>query len=152
MKNKLKLIHLALIIFILGDIHFVLLKTKAYGKSHYVDIPLHIIMGLFLGLVYFWRQGKAIPTPGGVGTPTASVGEIISYKSLIKGLILFGFLGGLAWEILEVIIWRFLPLIGNYMEIKRTAITDTFKDLSFDVLGSLAWLISIRPKTIPKLK
>ncbi len=133
MKNKLKLSHLTLIIFILGAAHFVLLKTKAYGNNHWVDIPLHIIMGLFLGLIFLWRRNKLKNQ------------EVINYRSLVTGLITFGFFGGLVWEIFEVIIWRSLPLIGNYVEIKQTALSDTFSDLTFDVLGSLIWLIFMKP-------
>jgi len=139
MENKIKLTHLALILFILGAIHFVLLKTRVYGKNGWVDIPLHIIMGMFLGLIFFWWQGKLKNLE-------------VSYKLLFIGLVLFGLFGGLIWEGLEIILWKFLPLIGNYVEIKQTTFSDTFLDLTFDILGSLIWLVFIRPKTIPKLK
>ncbi|MEK7087057.1 MAG: adenylyltransferase/cytidyltransferase family protein [Patescibacteria group bacterium] len=125
---KIKFAYIFLFAVIFASLHLIFLKTKFYGDRGWVDLPLHFAMGLFFGAIFLWRRGRP------------SVG----------GLLLFGFAGGLIWEIVEFSLWNFLPEIGDYVEIKKTPVRDIFSDLSLDVLGSLAWLFFAKIKPMRK--
>ncbi len=134
MKNKITLIHLILIVIILGSAHLFMLKGGFYGQRNWIDIPLHIIVGIYLGLIYIWwrsRLGKF---------------EAISYKQLAISLALFGLFGGLVWEGIEISLWKFFPRAGDYVAIKKAPISDTISDLILDSFSSLFWLLFIKPK------
>ena len=133
MENKITINHIFLIAFNLAALHFIFLKGNIYGNRGWVDIPLHIIFGMFLGLIFIWwgnRKKDNIP----------------SFKFLVFGLISFALLGGLLWEGTEIILWKFFPVAGDYVAIKPAPLRDFFADLAFDSLGSLIWLMFIKPK------
>ena len=133
MANKIKLTHIISIFFILTAVHLILLKARIYQGKTWVDIPLHIVAGVFFGLIFLWWIGKS----GKFG--------VKSYKFVVLGLILFGLALGLLWEGFEVVLWKFFPNVGNYFEIKRAPLSDFFSDLALGSLGSLVWLAFVKP-------
>jgi len=134
MANKIKFAHIISIFFILAAIHLILLKARIYEGKAWVDMPLHIVAGIFFGLIFLWGVGK-----------TGLFG-VKSNGFLVFGLILSGIVFGLLWEGFEVFLWKFFPNFGNYLEIKRAPLSDFVSDLAFGSLGSLVWLVFLKQK------
>ncbi len=132
MKNKITINHIFLIAFNLAAIHFIFLKGNIYGNRNWVDIPLHIVFGIFLGLIFLWWQSRSL--------------RPVNYKLFTISLALFAFFGGLLWEGTEIILWKFFPVAGDYVAIKPAPLNDFFADLAFGSLGSLIWLVFVKPR------
>ena len=130
MENKIKFPYIFLSAVIFISLHLIFLKTKLYGNRGWVDILLHFITGVFLGAIFLWWCNRK--------------SLILSPKSLVISLLVSGLVGGLIWESVEFTLWNFLPKIGDYVEIKKTPLRDTFSDLSLDTLGSLSWLVFVK--------
>lgn len=119
------------LISILAIGHITAIKTDFYKGKNWIDIPLHLIGGFMLGIIWMWiinfrlRSNKTIPDY-----------FIISSSSI--GWVLFI---AYIWECLEYFIYKYNPILAKTWKIYPLNLEDTLSDLFFGLLGGVFALI-----------
>jgi hypothetical protein len=136
--RKVTLWHIAILFLLIGVIYWVVLRWELYRPYPWVDMPLHFLGGAFLGLIWLW-----LARPGFVFAQEFRASKLLATASL-TGFVL---LGGLAWELFEFSLWRFLPEYGNVLKIYQAPVSDVLSDLVLDFFGGMtALLLCLRSK------
>ncbi len=110
-KNLFK--HLALLILFIFVLNFLANKFFWYSSIWYLDMIMHFLGGLWLGLFAFYLFRE----------------ENISFRLIFK-ILLFVFIVGIGWEIYEV-------LVDKVVTQNSINVLDTSSDLFFDLSGGL---------------
>ncbi len=97
----------------MATLHLLFIKFYIYWTLRWVDIPVHILAGIWVVLTLAWILGWLKPEI-----------EIPFFRAIIWGLIV----GGL-WEIGELTLGINLATAHGY-------VADTIKDLTDDVIGA----------------
>jgi len=116
-----------LFIFILC-VHTLAVINNWYWTVRWIDIPLHFLGGLWLGIIFLHFIMPKL--------------EITSHKLLISMILVVGFsvLVGVFWEFFEFLFDVFIARGGHFPPAQQ-GLADTMKDLFFDLSGGLAAFI-----------
>lgn len=99
---------------VMATLHVIFIHFYIYWRVRWIDIPIHMLAGIWIVLTLAWVLGWLAPQM-----------EITLARAVIWGLII----GGL-WEIGELALAIVSPLWHGY-------IADAIKDLSDDVIGAV---------------
>ena len=129
MDNKILFRRVAWLIFFIFFMNFLAGKFYWYTSIWYFDIVMHILGGIFIGLLLFWFLNKKKIT----------FNLIFALKAILGVLIV-----GILWEFFEII-------LNNIIAGDNFNIFDTISDLFFDLAGgSLASIYFLRKIIINK--
>lgn len=94
-------------------LHITFIRFDVYWTARWVDIPVHILGGVWIVLCAAWILEWIFPAI------SLSLFEVIMLGLIVGGL----------WEISEVLLGIVNPLLHGY-------VTDTVKDIGDDVIGT----------------
>ncbi len=109
------------VLLLIATLHIIFIHFYVYWRLRWVDIPIHILGGIWIVLTLAWILSWMKPE---VSIPFS--------RAILWGLIV----GGL-WEISELLIGIESPLVHGY-------IADTIKDLVDDVIGTACGFFVVR--------
>ena len=109
------------VLLVIAILHALFLHFYIYWTLRWVDIPIHILAGVWIVLTLSWVLGWLKP-------------EI---KISFSRAILWGLIVGGLWEISELLLGINSPIAQGY-------IADTVKDLIDDVIGSALGFFVVR--------
>ena len=118
--------HILAVLVVMTIAHFVGIWVGLYEGDVWIDIPLHIIGGVALGLLWVWLlQLDSVKAALGAPSPLLVSVTVIG----------FALLGSFVWEIAEFSFWQLLPNYATAAKFYSPTVTDVLSDLTFGLLG-----------------
>lgn len=131
MRNTIALILLTIIAAI-GAVHYLALWYEWYGTVWWIDIPLHLLGGAFIGVLFVYL----------VAVRRDILGKTDALSFLVLGV---GFVAliGILWEFYEF--WADVWFLKKYAlnEFPGWIHADTLKDLLNDLIGGAAAIVAL---------
>lgn len=125
-NRKKLLIRITSLVFSIFILNFLAMKFHWYFSIWYFDMPMHILGGFWLGLVFFWFfQIKDL--------------SFINISKIILGLLLIGFL----WEFFEI-------SVDKIITEKSFSTLDSFSDICFDLVGGFFAIFYFKKRIMKK--
>ncbi len=131
-----------LLIALLATIHITAINIGFYQGKVWIDIPLHIIGGYMLGLIWIWildfrtLRKKIVPD------------FFIISVTFIGWVLLFSYF----WEYFEFLVREYSPELASTWKLYPPNLSDSLSDLAFGLLGGLIALVYARLTRYRKLK
>lgn len=128
---------LILLFLTIGIVHLTALQSGWYYIYPRIDIPMHIVGGVWAAILFFWifeirKDNYLFVTPWWISEILA-----LSFVAFI----------GVLWEFSEFLYDVFISPSRGYAYVTQMGVVDTMKDLFFDLVGGLAaWVTIIRIK------
>jgi len=115
--------HLITVFVAIVILHLTFYKTGLYGAWHWLDVPMHIFGGIFLGLVWLWFAGKKL----------SGLDPLVFLGSIVGFVLTFGVL----WEIAEYVGWVYFSDVCHLCALYDPLIDDLLIDLTLDFVGAM---------------
>lgn len=127
---------IVLLVFALIVAHISAIYLDFYQGKVWVDIPLHIIAGIALGLIWLWIMDYRVKSSDDHATSSATrcanrPDFFITTLSLIGWVLLFS----LAWEWFEFLMRENFLELAKAWKIYPPNLRDTLSDMTFGLLG-----------------
>ncbi len=124
MKSFPRLWHvLSLAIVLFGSTYFGV--TLGWFRGLYlIDIPLHLIGGIIIGLFWWWLANKFSLNLGGVAPKIFSFVGFVTTVSFL-------------WESYEFITWKYFASVTPIWELYSPTVSDLLSDLVTTAVGAL---------------
>ena len=134
--QKLKLLHIALLLIVMTALHFVANLTGLYEQPIiWIDKVLHIMAGIAVAMLWFWflqRKGKF----------SDNIPKNILASSAIGFVLLVAFF----WEVAEFAFWKWLPEYANNLNLYSPTIFDVLSDIGSNLVGAIIFSILVIKK------
>ena len=104
-------------------IHFGTLKLGIDIRREWVDMPLHLLGGMFLAMIWWWILDKKV--------------EIKDTLLHVFGFLGFVSLGSTLWELYEYSLWYYYTQIAETYQFFSPAVSDVLSDMSLALVGGL---------------
>lgn len=129
------MIHLAfLIVAVMITIHFSAIELGLYSGKVWIDMPLHFLGGVLLGILWLYLSKKIFSSPP-------------SYPLTIFQTGSFALLGSFAWEALELAASKFFPVFALQYKFYSFTVSDVISDMALGLLGGI--IVAILYQTFP---
>lgn len=99
-----------------------------FTGMYFIDIPLHIIAGVIIGMFWWWLTSRFRVD---LGRLWATLMSFIGFSLLVS----------LLWEIYEYINWKYFAEVTPRWELFSPTVSDVLADFAFGVFGTL--LVSV---------
>ncbi|MDP3762670.1 MAG: hypothetical protein Q8Q97_01175 [bacterium] len=122
---KIKFTHLLIVALLISLIHFWALQAGLYERGAQIDIPLHFLAGIFLGLSGLWifqKKQNLFGNPSGALLSAALIGFVLFWSVI--------------WEIFEFSFRTFAPQ-WSALQFYSPTVPDLLSDLFFGLLGGI---------------
>lgn len=123
-----QLTYIAVLVMITGIGHFAALYAGLYNGKVWVDIPLHALGGVFLGLIWIWLNQRFA-----AGNDVARQ----SFLAMSISIVEFALAGSFLWELVEFTFWNLLPVPAAQLKIYSASVGDVLSDMVAGVSGGL---------------
>jgi len=114
----------ASVVLVVGN--FIAVENGWYLGEKWVDIPLHIIGGLLLGLLWWWILYN-----------TNMAKNIGSRLVVIASFLGFASIGNYVWELYEYLSWQYLAEALPAWELYSPTVGDVLSDMILATFGAL---------------
>ena len=111
----------------LALLHVGAIYSGFYGGKVWIDMPLHIIAGIALGLTWIWVADFRAARGG-------SRPDWLTYSAALLGFVL---LASFAWESFEFLMREHFLELAHAWKIYPPNLSDTLSDMAFGLLGGL---------------
>ena len=125
--------HLVFFFVAMATAHLSFYKLGTYGTLPWLDLPMHVLGGVFLALVWLFVAKNYIQ----------DVNRVVFSASLIGFVLFFG----IGWEIAELIGWLYFSDVCRLCSLYDPLVGDLLLDLALDFVGAVIVVILFWPKT-----
>lgn len=123
------LIRIAILVFAIFVVNLFVMKFYWYASMWYLDMIMHFVGGLWLGMLFLWFFRL----------------HHTNYFSVIQKILLLVFLTGVGWEVFEF-------FVNNYWGPYTFDMRDTISDIFFDMSGGIFAVFYYLNKVINSFK
>lgn len=131
-----------LILSVMIAVHFMAIETGLYNGNVWVDIPLHFLGGVLLGIVWLVILQKT------------QYGAVLPLR--VCGTIGFALFGSFIWETLEWSVSALLPSFAYAYKFYSYTVSDVLSDMVFGLAGGcvvagVVFLLSHRERLLERV-
>lgn len=122
-EKQVRAIHIALLLVLMAVIHFSAIPLGLYQGKVWIDMPLHVMGGIFFSMVGLLLFQKKLD-----GTS-----NFIKIFSIIS----FALFGSFLWELFELGFGYLFPSGAGYFKLYSFTVSDALSDMSFGIFGGI---------------
>jgi len=117
--------YLLIIVLIISSLHLTGIFFGLYEKGLPIDMPQHILGGIFFGIIWLLILQKQNLT------------KKVSKSFIFFSILSFSVFGGFVWEVLEFSVWNLFPVFANNFKFYSSTVFDIMSDMISNFFGGI---------------